>query len=620
MKKYIKTLVLVSGILMGITACNDDFLNTEPLDQVSEAAVWTDAVLSERFVVNIYTYFGQGGFDEQMVTSLSDESMFTHTGRGINTITESRSNPADIGWVNYSHEWGNMYRGIRASNLAIANLTTPKFEGNQAMADKLLGEAKFMRAFLYHQLARFYGGVPLVDRPYELGEEDYELPRNSIEETFNFIVKDLDDAIALLDGKSAERGRATKTAAMALKSRVLTYAASDLYDASTAQSKSTVMGSYSNPELVAITSGSRAERWQRAKTASRAVLDLANHQYMLNLSEPVNPATGRVNFSNVSYSRDGGEADMILGRYFTNLKPEGGGNIGLYNGPNGYHNWAGNTPLQQFVDAYEMLDGTKFDWSNPEHAKSPYDKRDPRFYASVLYDGADWKKRPSDVIDRDPASQIQTGQYEIIDGSGAKVTYNGLDTRLSPVEDWNGTRTGYYMCKFIDNDPTIESQYTRQEIPWPVLRYTEAVLNYIEACIELGEEEEARTWLNKIRFRSGMPAITDSGEALRDRYRNERLIELAFESHRFHDIRRWMIAPTTVGRKADYISVKGTLKPGKTVTLYKYDTNNYDYTYTVLEVDPGMENRSWLDKMYFFPIHRDEINRNSKLQQNPGFD
>lgn len=620
MKKFIKTITIVAGVTFFATSCNDDFVNTQPLGQVSEAAVWTDPVLSERFVVNIYSYIGQGGFNEEMLASLSDEAMFTHTGRGITTITESRSNPGTPGWVNYTNEWGEMYKGIRAANLAIKNLSSPKFENTNGVIDKLIGEAKFMRAFLYSQLIKFYGAVPIVDRPYELGEADYEVPRNTVEECFNFVAKDLDEAATLLDGKSLEKGRATKVAALALKARMLTYAASDVFDATTAKAKSTAMASYGTPELVAFTSGTRAERWQKAKAAAKAVLDMTNHQYMLNLSAPANAATGRTNFSNVSYARNGGEADLLMGRFFTNLKPENGGDIGLYNGPNGYHNWAGNTPIQQFVDAYEMQDGTKFSWTNAVHAKSPYINRDPRFYASVLYDGANWKKRPSDVIERDPASQIQTGQYEIINAAGAKVTHNGLDTRLSAVEDWNGTRTGYYMCKFIDSNPAIESQYTRQEIPWPVLRYTEAVLNYIEACIELGEEAEARTWLNKIRFRAGMPAVTDTGDALRQRYRNERLVELAFENHRYHDIRRWMIAPTTVGRKADYIAIKGTLKPGKSVTLYKYDTDNYDYTYNVFPIDPGVENRSWLDKMYFLPIHRDEINRNDKLKQNPGFE
>jgi hypothetical protein len=154
-----------------------------------------------------------------------------------------------------------------------------------------------------------------------------------------------------------------------------------------------------------------------------------------------------------------------------------------------------------------------------------------------------------------------------------------------------------------------------------MFRYTEAILNYVEACIELGEENEAKIWLNKIRFRAGMPAISTSetGTALKARYRNERRIELAYEEHRFFDARRWMIASETLGRKANIINITGTLKAGKNVTLYQYNPENYTYTYAVSNIDPGIENRSWDDKMYFTSIHRDEINRNTKLIQNPGY-
>jgi len=142
----------------------------------------------------------------------------------------------------------------------------------------------------------------------------------------------------------------------------------------------------------------------------------------------------------------------------------------------------------------------------------------------------------------------------------------------------------------------------------------------VEACIELGEDGEARAWLNKIRFRAGMPAITESGDALRQRYRNERRIELVYEEHRFFDARRWMIAKETLGRKIGVIKISGTLKPGKQVKIYQYNPENYTYTYTPTELQPGIENRQWLDKMYFMCISRDETNRNTKLVQNPGYD
>src|SRR3546814_839855 len=175
------------------------------------------------------------------------------------------------------------------------------------------------------------------------------------------------------------------------------------------------------------------------------------------------------------------------------------------------------------------------------------------------------------------------------------------------------------MRKFTDPDPSVVDQNTRQFVPWPVLRFTEVVLNYVEACIELGEEGEARAWLNRIRFRAGMPAIMATGNALRDAYRNERRIELVYEEHRFHDARRWMIADETLGRKVGIMRVFGRLKAGSSVSVYGYDPENYDYTYTVGTIDPGIENRQWLDKMYFLPIHRDEINRNGQLTQNPGY-
>jgi hypothetical protein len=599
------------------TSCNDSFVNTKPLDQLSESVVWTDPSLADAFVTELYGGLGNGGFDEQMLASLTDEASFTHPGRNITTITESRSNPADPGWINGTLSWQNMYTRIRAANLALENLKkATAFPA--ATVNRLNGEAKFMRAYFYHQLVRYYGGVPIIDKSFSLSDTEFLSKRNTMKECIEFIVKDCDEASAHLNGLSMAAGRASRAAALALKSRILLYAASDMYDASTAKSKSTAMAAYSNPEFVAYVDGSRADRWTKARDAAKAVLDLPGLGNQLNLSAPASKEDGTTNYLNNSLARNGGERELIFGRYFINAKAENGGRIGLFNGPNGYNNWAGNAPIQNFVDDYEMMDGSKFSWSNTEHASAPYQNRDPRFYATLMYDGSAWKPRSPSAASKDPFNQIQTGQYEISSGSG-KVAYFGLDTRKSSIEDWNGSYTGYYFRKFTDPNPAIVDQNTWQQIPWPFFRYTEAVLNYVEACIELGQDAEARAWLNKVRFRSGMPAITESGDALRQRYRNERRVEMAFEEQRYHDARRWMIAGSTLGRKVQIINVIGTLKAGKTVTLYRYDPSSYDYQYKVVEMDPGKENRAWLDKMYFLPIHRDEMNRNKNLVQNPGY-
>lgn len=611
--------------LLFITSCKDDFVSTRPLGEVSEEVTWSDPALAEAFVLDIYNGLGQGGLDEQMQASLTDEAMFTHPGRGINTITESRSNAADQGWINGTYSWSELYKRIRATNLAIVNLTESKFDDTNK-ANSLLGEAYFLRGYYYQQLLRFYGSIPLIDKPYELGEEDYTLERSTYEDCVNFIVNDCDKAVELLTGVTNPAGRANAIAALALKARVLTYAASDLHDIPTASSKSPTIAAFSNKEYLGYVSGDRTERWQKAKDAAFAVVNQTNYGYKMNLSAPVSPAEGTENYKTLSLGGGSnavpadGAVELLLGRFFSELKDEGGNYVGRNNGPNGYHNWAGNTPIQNLVDDYEMVDGSQFSWTNPVHASAPYQNRDPRFYATVLYDGADWKPRTNDVKGLDPFNQIQTGQYEVVNSSGSITVQAGLDTRTSSIEDWNGTQTGYYFRKFTDPDPAIIDQNTRQTIPWPVLKYTEAVLNYVEACIELGQDGEARNWLNKIRFRSGMPAITESGDALRQRYRNERRIELVYEEHRFFDARRWMIAPNTIGSKIGLIRIGATLKDGKKVQVYHYDPESYTYKYTPSDLDPGIENRQWLDKMYFMPISRDEINRNTKLTQNPGYE
>lgn len=618
------TLALAALTLLPFS-CSEDFLDTKPLDKISADATWADGALSEAFVFNVYSYLGYGGFEEEALASLTDEAMFTHSGRNINVITEGSLSAATTGNTVIVPQWDELYLAIRQANIAIQELPEATFEDAE-LKDRLLGEARFLRAYYYHQLMRYYGSAPLIDRPYEL-DEDYSIARSTYAENVDFVLSDLDQAIALLDGKPQTPGRASKFSAMGLKSRVLLYAASDLRDGPTASANSSAHAGYSNLELVAYTGGDRMARWNAAKAAAKELLD-ATSGYKLDLNAPVSPEAGFQNY--LSIAMGGGSsvgdaaarAELLFERTHSPLFtvesqwPLGGIHQGINNGPNGYHNWAGNTPIQQLVDDYEMMDGSKFDWNNPAHSADPYANRDPRFYATILYDGADWKPRPSDVAAMDPNDQIQTGSYA--NGSGGVIP--GIDTRDSPIENWNGSRTGYYVRKFIDADPAVaDNQSSAQVIPWPFIRYTEIALNYVEACLETGDEGEAINWLNKIRYRVGMPAVTATGSELVELYRNERRVELAYEEHRFFDARRWMIAPETLGRGIKVMRVSATLKPGATpLSPYRHDKNVYDYAYNVVD-NTDNETRSWDDKMYFFPLNRDEINRNDKLIQNPGY-
>ena len=161
---------MVSGLLavfVLLTACNDDFLDTSPLDKISSSATWSDGTLSEAFVFSVYSYLGFGGFEEQMQAVITDEAFFTHAGRNINTFNEGSESPSNIAWTSSTYAWGNMYSAIRQANVAIANLPEATFD-DQNLKDKLMGEALFLRAYYYQQLLRFYGGVPLIDSPYTL--------------------------------------------------------------------------------------------------------------------------------------------------------------------------------------------------------------------------------------------------------------------------------------------------------------------------------------------------------------------------------------------------------------------------------------------------------------------
>jgi hypothetical protein len=616
---------LLVGALMagGLSSCDTDFLDVTPPTEIAADQVWGDGALSESFVTGIYAGLQQGGFSEQMLASLTDEAVFTHTGRNINTVNEGSLSPSNLGWVDATYGWSQMYQYIRASNIAISNLGKATFT-DETLKSRLKGEAYFMRAYYYQQLVRYYGSVPLITKVYALNE-DYSVARSTFDECVKQIISDADSSALLLDGKSMAKGRATKAAALALKSRILLYAASDLYDMPTAKAKSAVINAFPNPEFLGYTSGDRKARWTAAQAAAKAALDASGSGYKLNLTAPVTPEQGRANYISIAMAGASGDKsldatanEIIFGRYFTPSQNEGARQTGLNNGPNGYHNWAGNTPIGTLVDDYEMMDGTPFSWTNPTHKANPYVNRDPRFYATIMYDGANWKPRPSDA--KDPANQIQTGAYDLLDDKGALINRKGLDTRSSSIEDWNGSRTGYYMRKFIDPNPSLYDNTDRQNIPWPFIRVTELVFNYIEASIELGQDAVALEWLNKIRFRAGMPALKVSGAALKEAYRHEKRIEMAYEEQRYHDARRWMIAPTTLGRSLQYINVIGKFKAGKSMKEpYHYDPTVYDYTYTPVE-EKSHENRTWVDKMYFRPFSRDEINRNAKLVQNPGYD
>ena len=585
MKNIAKMIMVVTLVAAASSACNTDFMNVNPKDRISDASVWSDPALTEAFVNEIYRGLNHG-IRELMVGSLADEAQFIHN-YGSTQIVQSNLTPADIGSWNRgdfdSYRWQILYQRIRQVNLFKENIDEVPFD-DESWRDRLKGEVHFLNAYFYHNLIRLHGGVPIVDRTFGL-DDDFLVTRASLQESIQYVVDECDKAAALLPLQHASEdiGRATRGAALALKARMLLYAASDLYnDPSWA-------GGYAHPELISV-SGDRNAKWQAAKDAAKAVMDLGIYEIQDATGDPVK------DYTDVFLLKDSKEA--IFSRYFIKSRGwEDNALPGLANGPNGYHNWGGNTPIQELVDDYEMVDGSQFDWNNPAHAAAPYEDRDPRFYASILYDHAPWRPRPADAVEMDPDGKVIIRSVETSPGTWVP----GLDTRNGPIEDWNGGYSGYYLRKFID--PTVEHEYAaaggNQEVPWHFFRLAEVYLNYAEACIGLGQEDEAKTYLNILRARAGMPDITETGQDLVERYQNERRVELAFEEHRYFDVRRWMIAPQVLNRNANGIIIEVPFGQSPEYTVNK------------------VQDRAWNDKMYFLPIIQEEMNRNSNLVQNP---
>jgi len=543
--------------VVAASSCKKNFLDITPTDRVLTDAVLGDSLLFEDYVINRYLGvklqdkeaegtppgFGRG-FEYSMWSSITDESIYNNDDNTW-VIQRGQLAPENTGMAGTI--WGRSYRSIRECNFGLAHIDSVNM--SQAKRDELKAELKFIRAFRYQDLIRNYGGVVLVgDRVLTLKDSlsgAALFTRSSIKDCINYAVSELDAAAAKLpvgnDGGWA-LGRATKGAALALKSRLLLYAASPLYNAGT---------------------------WQAAASAAQDVINMGIYS--------LEPDYGSL-FNNSASKEIIFERIYAIGARHVCLE--------ISNGPNGYGGWAGNTPLQNFVDSYETKDGK--DISDPTSGYSdqnPYVNRDPRFYETVLYNGASYR------------------------GSTVQIyTPGGKDSKDGP-SNWNTTKTGYYLKKYMNDAYPIDNPWNVAGLqPWIYFRYAEVLLNYAEAQNEaVGPDATVYSALHQIRQRAGMPDIVAglSQTDMRTAIRRERQVELAFEEHRFYDVRRWMIASTTENVPAY----------GVDVSVVPANPGGYGYARKV-----ALSGRTFLPQHYWLPIPRAEIQAsNNQLQQNPNY-
>ena len=607
MKNFIKSPIVFAILLLLIfSGCTKEVLDKEPLDRYTDEAVWSDINLARSYLTNIYSGLHHGFENHTKTGSFTDEMVSgkggSATAYNLCTITGD-----NLGYNGYWISWDN-FEYIQKINVFLANIgrVLDHYEGAQKEAiqeqiDVMRGEAFFLRAWEYHVMMRTYGGVPLFSEPTSLEEDFTGAVRATFEETVNFIVADLDEAARLLKIKSEmEMGRANKEAALATKSRVLLFAASDLTADGTAESP--VVG-YENPDRITL--------WTAARNAAKAVIDLGTLE-LADLGGP-DPEVIAENYHDIFEARDISGEGIIWARMFL---PSLGGthSVNRSAGPNGNSNYGNSGITGQFVDSYQMIDGSEFfDHftinANDEYINVStefpnaimYENRDPRFYASVLYDSAVWQPRFPNLVERDPLG-IYDRRTRIVVENGEVVSETvGIDTRQGPFDNWNGSYTGYLLKKVMDQE-TIGRDENNQNI-YIYLRYAEVLLNYAEASLELGDVAIAAEYINKIRNRAGMPDFTgDMTEALR----YERKIELAFEDVRWFDIRRWKILLDVLDMTPNGIDITQITEDGDTTTTWK-------------QIGASVANNP-CEKLYWFPISTEELNRAPGLIQNPGYE
>lgn len=568
MKRDIKKLILFVGLTSGIlTSCKRDFLDPHPTDRLAESSVWSSPSLIEASVNALYKDLANGiysrygfGWDQQMMAGVTDECASVYEGfERRDLLVNGQMNPDNITEPFMSRlGWREQFGYVSLANEFLSRISTVTVLSDDDK-NRLTGEAKLMRAFHYFDLLKFFGGLPLIDKPFKLGDDYFNVSRSSIEETLTFILNDINDAISLLPETAAIKGKADKSVAQALKSRVTLYAASPLY-----------------------TNGTNdVAKWQAAADAAKALIDGGKYSLIMDMEQ----------YRKMFVTYDPSSTEIIFAREYTQLiGPEYGSNLlnpAYSHGTTGAGGVAYHTPIQQMVESYEMANGKMINEAGSGYDdQNPYVNRDPRFYSFIYYHGAKLNNRALDF--RENGFDMQVGIY--------------------------ANPTGYCMRKFINEarynaDATeIIDVMTNDPVPWIYFRYAEILLNYAEAINEAVGPDQAYESINLIRRRAGMPDLPTglSQAEMRERIRHERKIELAFEEHRYFDVRRWKIAEQTENITVNMIKITGPI--GSEV----YETApTHGPEVTV--------NRVFLSHQYFWPIMRSEILINPKLEQNPGY-
>lgn len=565
-------------LVLLVSSCKKDgFLDQTVTSSLNEATTFSDSANSMAFLNNIYTgigfasdprRFGGSGFAAGLDAS-SDEA------EGPNASSVNGFIQFATGSVNPSivpdDAWNIPYSNIRSVNQFLKHLPVIPFTA--ALKAQSQAEARFLRAWYYAMMLQHYGGVPLIGDTVYAASDVINAKRNTYKECIDYILSECDYAAGILPTTQSGSlyGRISKGACLALKSRVLLFAASPLFN------NGGLAGSGELASIVAYPDKD-PNRWKLAAEAARAVIALNAYElYYDSTSIAGQKGYGFQKLFTQRYTNEFILSRMMgQNKYLESLwdAPSRGGSGGPF-------------PYQELLDAFPMSNGLAItDPASGYNPALPYKNRDPRLDYSIIHDstlrtifGAN---QPSPLL-----LYTNTAVTPAVAASGDAV--------------YKGTPTGLYIFKMMDPS-VINNSLSESPRCLPLIRYAEILLNFAEATNEFeGPVADVYQAMEAIRKRAGLrPYQLPAGltkDQMRTAIQNERRLELAFEGHRFFDVRRWMIAETTENLQMHGVEVKR----GSTVTFNVFNVRKHNFT----------------KAMYLWPLPLKEIAKSPELLQNP---
>jgi starch-binding outer membrane protein, SusD/RagB family len=577
-----KTLHKILLLLLIIPALSCENMLEPQLDgTLSEDGIWNNNVRAFGFLNNAYHNLpvGYNRIAGSMLDAATDDAVCPDPLSAIHGFYNGNWGPYNV----IDNVWNKNYEGIRKVNTFLQKIdsvplprTSNTLGTNESILrtrERMKGEALFLRAYFYFELVKRYGGVPLTDKILS-PEEAATISRSSADACFEFMLSDCDSASTRLPRKygvnpvivgfndAKELGRATSGAALALKSRILLYRASPLFN-----------------------TDNNLNRWKEAADAAKEVIDYTVSKSGGAKVYGLNRFTSTVNmtdlFSTNSVLSLYHQEIVFSTQYYTNTTVE------QQNAPISYGAKGLTNPTQNLVDAFPMRNGKTIDdpTSGYNH-DNPFNNRDPRLAMTVLYNGSSFS-----VNDKIATIETFDGGK---DGPGAYP---------------NVTRTGYYLKKYLLPHAVWDGRTVNITRTWILIRLAEIYLNYAEARNEAyGPDAEVYAAIKELRRRAGLsPSDVQSGlnqEQMREVIRNERRIELAFEEHRFFDLRRWKLYNDPAHRE-NLLKIRGAKI-----------TKDADGNFTT-DMNHLVQERQFSSKMYLYPIAESELLKNKQLEQNP---